>query len=259
MNPKLRDFLIREKIISQENHIFHAGTDLEMLIIKPVENGDFDEFLKLSSLLCGSYSKNPFSRKRRDDMAQLKGQLSDDPLRDLKYHFVIEATIIFRTAEKAGVPRETAHTMSDYFIRQMDLLSDEDDINALALEMVHEFCDEVHFSKQENQYSQLVQRCIQYIKEHNHVSLRLKDISDETGYSTNWISKQFLKETGIPITEYIHTQKIHEAKNLLRYTDEPISAISSLLGYSSQSYFTQIFYKQEGLLPNEYRNSNTLQ
>ena len=49
-------------------------------------------------------------------------------------------------------------------------------------------------------------------------------------------------------------EKAEEAKRMLRYTEKPISDISSDLGFSSQSHLIRVFRKLEGITPKEYRN-----
>jgi AraC-like DNA-binding protein len=49
------------------------------------------------------------------------------------------------------------------------------------------------------------------------------------------------------------SKRIEEAKQLLKNDDYTLSVISRMLGFSSQSYFSQIFKKNEHMTPNEYR------
>ena len=49
-------------------------------------------------------------------------------------------------------------------------------------------------------------------------------------------------------------EKIEEAKKLLRYSTKSLSAISTYLGFSSQSHFSRVFKKYVGENPSVYRN-----
>ena len=60
---------------------------------------------------------------------------------------------------------------------------------------------------------------------------------------------------GMGIPEYIHREKLQEARYLLRHTDSTLSQITNYLNYPSQSYFTQIFKKYEGMTPQQYREN----
>ena len=43
------------------------------------------------------------------------------------------------------------------------------------------------------------------------------------------------------------------ARNMLRFSDIPYSEISATLAFSSQSHFIQVFRKQVGCTPHEFR------
>ena len=92
-----------------------------------------------------------------------------------------------------------------------------------------------------------------YISIHLHSRIFLQDVADATAVSAPHLSRQFQKEMHVSISEYIAIKKIEAAKNLLQYTQQPASAISSLLSFSSQSYFIKVFQKYVGMTPKEYR------
>lgn len=58
---------------------------------------------------------------------------------------------------------------------------------------------------------------------------------------------------------YIREQKIDEAKRLLRQNEKSILQISELLCFSSQAHFQNVFKKEVGKTPLQYRNENLLQ
>ena len=71
--------------------------------------------------------------------------------------------------------------------------------------------------------------------------------------SRSRLSVKFKKETGENLIDYILKEKTEEAKRLLRYSDKPLAAISSYLGFSSPSHFSRVFRKYASLNPGEYR------
>ena len=79
------------------------------------------------------------------------------------------------------------------------------------------------------------------------------ELAKEVSLSPKYLSDRFRRETGQTLHSYIQEQKIREAKNLLRHTDDSLSEISQLLNFSSQSYFTSVFRKNTKLTPRQYR------
>ena len=48
------------------------------------------------------------------------GRLSDDPVTNLRYHFVVATAMVTRFCVEGGMPMEEAFTLSDEYIRRMD-------------------------------------------------------------------------------------------------------------------------------------------
>ena len=53
----------------------------------------------------------------------------------------------------------------------------------------------------------------------------------------------------VTIGAYIMQCKLEEAKSMLTYSNKSIAEISSYLGFSSQSYFQNVFKKYFGTTP----------
>ena len=58
---------------------------------------------------------------------------------------------------------------------------------------------------------------------------------------------------GESLTDFVLKAKTEEAKRLLRDTGKSLTAISSYLGFSSQSHFSNVFKKYAKVTPGEYR------
>ena len=55
------------------------------------------------------------------------------------------------------------------------------------------------------------------------------------------------------IRDRLNARRVEEARVLLRDTSHSISEIAGIVGFSSQSYFAQVFQKAVGESPGEYR------
>jgi AraC-like DNA-binding protein len=81
----------------------------------------------------------------------------------------------------------------------------------------------------------------------------LSDLAALTGLSVSHFSHAFNAAYGIAPHRYILRRRIDKAKMLLGASDSTIAAISSRVGFSSQSRFTQLFSRHTGLTPSAYR------
>lgn len=93
----------------------------------------------------------------------------------------------------------------------------------------------------------------QYINEHYAENITLQTLSDLTYLSKYYIVHVFKKYKGLSPINYLIERRIMEAKNLLETTNYSVSKISDIIGFSSQSYFSQIFKKEMDMTPNQYR------
>ena len=181
-----------------------------------------------------------------------KGTLSDDPVRNIMYHFVTSVALVSRFCVEGGLGHDTAYTLSDIYIQRADKLNDVEKIVDLFLEMQLDFAERMKTLKKENVISLHVRKCIDYIYEHLHEELTLKVLSEQTGLNPSYLSKLFSRETGMSVKSFIIRAKISTAENLLTDSEFSCLDISLALGFSSQSAFISVFRKEKGMTPKKY-------
>lgn len=86
--------------------------------------------------------------------------------------------------------------------------------------------------------------------------ITLETLTSLTHMNKYYMAHSFTKFTGLSPIQYLNRRRLDTACQLLRDTDYSVSDISSLTGFSSQSYFTQIFRKHYGITPVKYRQSH---
>ena len=65
----------------------------------------------------------------------------------------------------------------------------------------------------------------------------------------------FKEYKGMSPINYLIDRRIQEAQYLLETSNYSIAKIAQAVGFSSQSYFSQVFRKEKGVSPNQYRKS----
>lgn len=182
-----------------------------------------------------------------------KGKLSDDPVRNVRYHFVVSAALTSRICVEGGLGHDTAYTLSDIYIQRADKCRTCEEIIDLLEEMQLDFAGRMHALKKENVVSLHIRKCIDYIYENLDSELSVKVLADVTGLNPTYLSKLFQKEKGMSIKEFVTRAKITTAENLLKFSDFSYLDISLALGFSSQSAFISVFRKINGMTPKQYR------
>lgn len=182
-----------------------------------------------------------------------KGTLSNDPLRNTIYHFVVSAGIIARVCIDAGMPHDESYTLSDIYIRRADKLKEAYEVIDLLCEMQLDYAKRMRDLKKENAISIHIRNAIDYINEHLHEPLTMQQLAKNAKLDPSYFSKLFAKETGITVKKYILNSKLKTAENMLLYSEHSLADIALALGFSSQSAFTTAFKNYIGTTPGEYK------
>lgn len=103
-------------------------------------------------------------------------------------------------------------------------------------------------------HSQLTSEIIQYIDDHIHENISLKDLASAVHLSRHYLSRLFKKETSIPIYRFILQKRIIYARDLL-IQGTPPSKVYALCGFSDYSNFYRAFYHNYGVSPREYQQN----
>lgn len=102
----------------------------------------------------------------------------------------------------------------------------------------------------------LSRECMQlknYLDANYSENITLDMLAEITHMNKYYMAHAFTKYIGISPINYLLEKRIQEGKSLLESTSYSISQIAGMLGFSSQSYFSQAFKKAAGKTPVEYR------
>ena len=85
-------------------------------------------------------------------------------------------------------------------------------------------------------------------------NLNLTELASRIGISNHQLSEYLNQELKVSFFQLIHRYRIEEAKErLLSHSDETVLSIAYHVGYQSKSSFNDIFKKETGLTPTEFR------
>ncbi len=225
----------------RENNEIQTPYETETEFFATIEQGDTEKMEKvLKNIIDGGI---------------VVGRLSHDELRQAKYWAICCITIGTRHAIKGGLDERTAFNLSNEAIWKIDLMDKKEDVLLFLAEKSREITDLVGKSKGRRQYSKDIRRCIRYIDENLHGDLSLKTLSSVCGFSREYLSVLFKKETGVSLSCYIKQQRLSEAAELLR-EGMSISDVAYSTGFSSESYFIKCFREKYALTPGEYQKND---
>ena len=222
----------------QEQCKTHNPYDQERREQNSIKNGDLESL------------KRSFNEKYSGEV----GILAKNTLRSAQNIAITIIALASRSAIEGGIPSETVYSISDSYVLQIEEASQPTEAISLARQA------EIYYTKLVNDHlnnldkNSLIARC--KIKIHQNIcqKIRVSDLANELGVNPNYLSEKFNKEEGISLVSYINREKIHFAKEKLRYSNDDYGLISYLLGFSSQSHFINVFKKFTGMTPKKYRD-----
>lgn len=85
-------------------------------------------------------------------------------------------------------------------------------------------------------------------------TVTIEELARSIYHSPDYTIKLFKRTFGRTPYAYLLAQKMHAAKSLLRSTNLSVKEISARTGFEDQHYFSNLFKKQCGLSPAQYRS-----
>lgn len=94
---------------------------------------------------------------------------------------------------------------------------------------------------------------LHYIKAHLNEKICINILTDKACMSKASFYRLFKRELGLSPNEFILSEKITKAKQLLSNPKAKVAAVSYELGFSDANYFIRTFKKMEGMTPGHYQ------
>lgn len=98
-----------------------------------------------------------------------------------------------------------------------------------------------------------VERAVTYMRRNLHKKIDISKLADELYLSHNGLIWKFRQELDTTPSDYLRIIRLRNAKDLLLNENFSITEISEMCGYSSPYYFTNVFHRQYGISPTEFR------
>ena len=94
---------------------------------------------------------------------------------------------------------------------------------------------------------------IDYIEKNYPQELSLELLGEKFHMNGVYLGQIFKKETGQTFLKYLTNVRISEAKRLLWEENSTVAETAQMVGYRTSQYFSQIFMRNVGKKPQEYK------
>ncbi len=223
--------------VGEPDYPEHTAYSFEVDMLRFVTNGDMDGLL-------GYFKRHSYGHA---------GKVAPTYIRQIKNLFITSATLVSRAAISGGLPPEEALSLSDRYIQHSEQYINPEQVMNLQYHMVIDYTSlvaEIHNGARNDKFLRSVKT---YIREHLLSDLSVDQMAKDLYVSRSYLSTKFKNETGMTLSSYIQEQQIARAKDYLKNSDKSILEIATYLGFSSQGYFQNVFKKQTGMTPKQYR------
>lgn len=181
------------------------------------------------------------------------GTMAKNSLKQIEYTSVTMITLLTRATIEAGASPAEAYSLSDHYLQMLEHCGDQISIRNLSNNAFRAFSGLVQTVKSNEEVPSYITACKNYIAAHRTKNIQVREISTAVGMSHSYLTKKFKEYEGITIQQYIISEKLKAAANMLKYSDASISEIAEYLSFASQSHMGQYFKKAYQMTPKEYR------
>lgn len=230
--------LLNERKLMADQDFSHKPINTEKSLYSLVTTGNVDALIE----------RKPSLQKKG------LGMLSNNPVRNILFHFIINASNCARNCIEAGMDTETAYTLSDLYIRKADSATTIKELEKINYHMMFDYTSRMQaFIVQKHDYPEFIQRSIEYIDANIHKTIHIKDVADYVNLSVSSFSRKFSSYVGNSFSYYLEDKRLYLAQEYLKHTDLPITEIAMNLSFCSPSYFSTRFKEKTGKSPLQYR------
>lgn len=180
-----------------------------------------------------------------------------DELKNALYSAISLMSLASQAAVRGGLSFSQAQYLLDLYIAYASRLTNVEELLELEYRCMEDYATQVQKVKIPGGLSPAVRATLSYINENIGQKISLAKMAARVRISPQYLSARFTAEMQMTLTDYITQKRVELASHLLSATDLPIAQIAETCGYSSQSYFQNVFKKETGMTPCGYRRQTS--
>ncbi|MCK0160196.1 AraC family transcriptional regulator [Allomuricauda sp. F6463D] len=167
-------------------------------------------------------------------------------LMDYNYHFTNDASI-YGIIQRLLYLFAENHSSKDFFVDNM--------LQELIIRILQGNSRETYVQKASKlSPNNRLAYVIEYIRQHLHEPLSVSELSNRACMSESHFHKTFKNEFGVTPIDYINSERIKMAIDLLKDPNRKIKEIYLECGFENRSYFNRLFKRKFDVSPGEYQS-----
>lgn len=137
-----------------------------------------------------------------------------------------------------------------------------DDFAMNALEAALLWCDRALFpygAASAGRRDERILRAQAYLQAHLADPVSLAELAQTVGLSVSRLAHLFREQTGQTPQQFVETERMARARQMLERTTRPIAAIALEVGFENPFYFSLRFKRHTGLSPRDWRQQRQME
>lgn len=187
---------------------------------------------------------------------EMAGQMAITPIKQQEYFTVLGISLLVRAAIDAGLDPYEGYNLNDIYLQKTSMAESVSEYESILRESIRAVTEKLKRHRSVHTKSIHVKKAREYVSKHISKRFTLADVAKYVGISPSRLSVLFSETEHQTLRDYILEQRINTAKEMLRYSDYPISSIANYLCFSSHSHFSDVFKKKTGMTPAQFREEN---
>lgn len=219
----------------QENDFLKRSMELSRSSSDVIRTQDFERYLKLSN---SAFFDETLTYYITSDFEVLK------------LYIAIHVNDCIRTANADGLPTNITENLKKDCFFKITQAKTQQDLSDVTKDLIRELMAQYEKYAIHN-YSYTVQRAVEFIHTKRFQQIFPKDVVAALNVERTHLSKQFHRETGMTMTDYIHTTKMDLAESLIRSHTYSLMEVSDMVGYPNYNSFCRVYKKYKHCLPKD--------
>lgn len=169
-------------------------------------------------------------------------------------HFKLDRDIEFRNPAVLKIQDNGIKQLFDSILRNYHV---DVPIDFRCMSLVYELfarLEEIRIGNNTSKTYDRIRAVKEYIEQrYSDPSVYIESIAREFGVSTSYLRREFSRIYGISPVVFLRDVRVNNSKNMLESGYLSVEEIAEHCGFSSASYFIQVFHKTVGETPARYR------
>lgn len=223
----------------------YPSAELQSLLLQP----------SLASII-GTLNKDEAFKRINAYFTELEGQVKNCGILMMQIYHEIAGTLVTDSLNRGFLLHEWSGNYLDFF-ESMSSINSLEHFRETSLAVVGHYIDYA-LNRSRSQAKNLILQIQATIRSNLTKEITITSLAEQFSYHPNYLSRLFKQQTNLSLQEFIISERITAAKQLL-LEGYKVGDVVLKVGYDNIAHFSRMFKKVVGLNPTQYQQKQLKQ